>query len=107
MLRATQRARRYIDELEKAVFDTLKTSREEAQECGACYYSLRMGGRAMTTQPCGLCRKTVLFCSTNTDAICVQCATANNLCKHCGGDVQMQIGRKAGEYPTGYTPTPE
>lgn len=64
-------------------------------ECKACSYLFpdRIGGSAMTETVCGICENPMLFGSTNTDVLCRKCADANQLCKHCGGDVDLKIRR--------------
>jgi hypothetical protein len=86
--------------LEKAVrfaTDNLKSRRTEQQECRYCFYlhSERIGGRAITTGECGICGEIMMFNFTCTDAVCPECATKYQLCKHCGGDIDMRVKRKA------------
>ena len=36
----------------------------------------------------------VMYSSTNTDRLCMDCAKKHHLCKHCGGDISMRARRK-------------
>lgn len=69
-----------------------------AQTCIPCRYILRVGGAAVTTRPCGLCGVDQGFGSTCTDALCISCASVNELCKHCAGDIQGRVERT--DFPT-------
>lgn len=52
----------------------------------------------MTTQPCMCCYKPVMYGSTATDALCMDCAREHDLCKRCGGDIELRTRRK--DWPT-------
>lgn len=80
----------------EAATDPHKTERLTACQCIRCYYIYpdRIGGAAMTVQPCGVCGKDVMYGSTATDVLCLPCAKEHELCKHCGGDVHMRPRRK-------------
>ena len=67
--------------------------------CKSCFY-LRSGlaGQAFTHQECALCRRNQTYSSTNTDVLCLECAKGNSLCKHCGGDLDMNNMRS--DWPT-------
>ena len=101
MVYATETARRYkkelIDRCEEIKNDKRKHERLESNECAWCFYNARIGCSAMTEQACMCCGEKVLYGSTNTDALCIKCAKENQLCKHCGGDVDMRSRRK--EWP--------
>jgi hypothetical protein len=81
--------------------DNDKIARLRSHECISCYYTGKIGGRiggsAMTHKACMCCGQDQLYSSTNTDALCMTCAQKCDLCKHCGGDVQMRVRRK--EWP--------
>lgn len=98
MVRATERSKNYVNSvLELAAQmtnDPDKATRIEAHLCKACFYASRMGGAAMTMRTCGCCGSEELYGSTDTDAFCKPCATKNDLCKHCGGDIEMRVRRK-------------
>lgn len=75
--------------------DPKKTTRTLASQCLSCFYSdSRIGGCAMTNQPCGLCKKDQLYGSTSTDVLCMDCAVKNSLCKHCGADFELREKRR-------------
>lgn len=78
----------------KVADDTEKAQRLERQRCKACHYFKGIGGAAITTQPCMRCGKEQTYGSTNTDALCMDCATHAELCKHCGGDLEMRTRRR-------------
>ncbi|WP_298705894.1 hypothetical protein [uncultured Variovorax sp.] len=93
--RACERVKK-IAELACAVGgDTLREERMKKYECKACFYPGRihgrMGGAAMTTQPCACCGAPQTYGSTATDLLCMGCAKEHSLCKHCGGDQEMRI----------------
>jgi hypothetical protein len=102
--RAQQRVKTWIDHAAEVQADARKTERLARLECKACFYSGRLGGQAITARPCMSCTSREVYGSTNTDVLCAACATAGDLCKHCGGDREMRTRRKA--WPTAYSETP-
>ena len=48
----------------------------------------------MTTRPCAICHKDVLYGSTCTDVLCDECAKLHDLCKHCGADRELRRNRR-------------
>jgi hypothetical protein len=48
----------------------------------------------MTTRPCAICNKDVLYGSTCTDVLCDKCAKLHDLCKHCGADRELRRNRR-------------
>lgn len=98
MLGNTERAKARIAELQKLAqaieSDSDKSARLARQHCKACHYFSRMGGAAITTQPCMSCAKDQTYGSTATDALCRSCAEAGNLCRHCGGDIELRTRRR-------------
>jgi hypothetical protein len=76
--------------------DGEKKKRLESVQCKFCFYMRtdRIGGASMTTRPCGICDDEMQFGSTCTDKICKKCAKEYDLCKYCGGDLEMRIRRK-------------
>lgn len=77
--------------------DAQKAERHAVAECVLCYtgYSNgRLGGARCTTVLCGLCDKELHFGSTCVDRLCLECAKAHGLCKHCGADVDLKQRRK-------------
>jgi hypothetical protein len=84
-----------IERAEKAKNDTDREARLIKQLCISCHYIRgRIGGAAMTTQPCACCLKPEMYGSTATDELCLSCADKHNLCKRCGGDIDMKRGRR-------------
>lgn len=82
--------------LERAT-DWKKKERRAASKCRACFYSSsRIGGAAMTSQPCGICEKDQMYSSTCTDVVCIDCARLHQICKECGADVELRPRRKLG-----------
>ncbi|KWU26280.1 hypothetical protein AS149_25145 [Burkholderia cenocepacia] len=78
--------------------DVQREERLSRQLCRACHYFTRFAGAAMTRQPCACCNVPQTFGSTNVDVLCMDCAQAHALCKHCGGDIEMRTER--GGWPT-------
>lgn len=86
----------------KSVADDSQQERRLAeQRCKACFYFTALGGAAMTSQPCMSCGEVQLYSSTNTSVMCLPCAKAGDLCRHCGGDIAMDTGRTT--WPKAYT----
>lgn len=91
--RATDHGTSYAQELTVKCLayaaDADKKARLKQAVCRYHYYISvdRIGGSAMTDQPCGLCGVIMHFGSTATDAICSDCATKHSLCKQCGADL--------------------
>lgn len=84
-----------IDRANKAQGDTEQAQRLEKQQCISCFYIRdRIGGAAMTTQPCACCLVPEMYASTATDELCLPCANTSKLCKRCGGDIDMKVGRR-------------
>lgn len=80
-----------LESAEKINTDPEKTERLTKNLCITCYYvnAGRVGGAAMTSVDCGICDVETTFSNTCVDVICPSCATANNLCKHCGADMNL------------------
>ena len=101
MVFATSVAKRNIQHIvklaEEIVNDTSKNDRLKKQECKACFYSSRVGGSAMTNRECMSCGEDVLYGSTATGVLCDSCARTHDLCKQCGGDINLRERRK--EWP--------
>lgn len=92
-------AKRELSRLrQKLKDDPSRESRLADQTCLRCAYHSRIGGAAITTQPCGLCGANQVFGSTATDLLCQPCAVANELCKHCAGDIEGRVDRT--EFPS-------
>jgi ribosomal protein S27E len=101
--RAKARVKSWMQLADDVIEDTEKSERLNRHECKACFYSSRIGGAAMTYRPCMSCGTSVLYGSTNTDVLCMDCAKQHSLCKHCGGDLEMRTRRK--DWPE--TPSPK
>jgi len=101
MVMATERSKAKVNsiiELANTIQkDERKKERIKRHECKGCFYTSRIGGSAMTYRKCMSCGKNVLYSSTNTDVLCLECAATGGLCKHCGGDIEMRVRRK--EWP--------
>ena len=70
---------------------------EEVSECVYCYVPYgpcRQGGTKTTHRECGLCSTILHSSDTSCDVLCIECARKNDLCKHCGGDVDLKVRRK-------------
>lgn len=67
--------------------DKSRKYRLEEGLCKYCYYIMRGGifaGQMITHSNCHECGKEMVFPTTMTDALCLECAKKLNLCKHCG-----------------------
>ena len=95
---AKARETKWIELSNAIVQDTYKTERLNRHECKTCFYSTkflgRIGGAAITFRPCMSCGKSEYYPSTITDVLCLECAKKHKLCKHCGGDIKMNLKRK-------------
>ena len=72
-----------------------KDKRAQSGLCKLCHYvhTARIGGCAMTYQPCGICGEDQLYSSTATDKLCLPCAKKHQLCKRCTADVCLRPRR--------------
>jgi hypothetical protein len=107
--RSRQRVQAWIDLARAVETDARHDERIARQECKACFYAPRLGGAAITLRGCMQCGQRVAYGSTNTDVLCLPCATVSELCKHCGGDNEMLTSRR--HWPVAYSqqagePTP-
>ena len=91
--------KRYVKETilhaKNAETDNDKPNRLIKQECVYCYYigNSRVGGCAMTEAPCSICEKVIMYGSTCTNKVCLNCAKLHNLCTYCGADIELRIRR--------------
>lgn len=94
--RAKENAQYILDKAERFSQDPDKSKRVSNCLCKTCYYinNTRMAGARITNKPCGICEVDMCFSSTATDKTCLPCATKHNLCKQCGGDINMKQRRK-------------
>lgn len=89
----------YLKMAEKLTNDPDRERRMERYTCVSCFYIPRMGGAAVTFQPCACCGQKQGYGSTNTDALCLECAKKHKLCKHCMGDIDLRERRR--KWPSG------
>lgn len=98
MIGWTERSKAFVTEqielAKRIIEDTEKAKRIAKQNCKRCFYGSRFGGQAITEQPCMCCHKSMMYGSTATDALCMDCAKENALCKCCGGDIELRARRK-------------
>lgn len=73
--------------------DPDKTARLARQYCKPCHYEERLAGQAITKQPCASCGTPQTYSRTLTDDLCLQCAMKHELCKRCGGDIEIRTDR--------------
>lgn len=80
--------------------DPMAAERREKCQCSACFYPGKLNGRiagaAMTSRKCACCDTEVVYGSTYTQALCQPCAQANELCRSCGGDIEMRTRLQLG-----------
>lgn len=76
--------REFVNKIEN---DPDSIRRLDIQNCKTCHYSTRMAGQAFTDSECGFCDNMMTFSNTDTDMLCQRCATMNEACKHCGGEM--------------------
>jgi hypothetical protein len=102
MQRATHVSRGRMESIlklaENFTRDPEREKRVEDCLCKSCFYVSRVGGAAITQEPCMCCGEMQTYGSTNTDALCLSCARETGLCKHCGGDRELRTRRKT--WPT-------
>lgn len=102
MASRTMQARKQVEsaiERAKALeADERRDERIASQRCKACFYFPRMAGQAITAQPCACCAAPQTYSNTDTDVLCLPCASEHALCKHCGGDLDMRAARRS--WPT-------
>lgn len=92
---ATDRGKNLVDLYKGVVEDENRAARRSDQKCRICFYrGGRMGGAATTRAYCGLCGEEMMFGSTATDVLCIDCAKAHRLCVECGADVELKDRRK-------------
>jgi hypothetical protein len=102
---ASTRLEEYLKHAKKLTEDPDAANRKLQSQCPLCHYGSRIGGAACTSVPCSGCAKPMHFGSTNTDVLCLDCAKPNNLCRHCGGDIDMNPRRR--KWPDFYRETEE
>lgn len=80
----------YIRRARRADLDEEREKRREKQLCKYCYYinSGGVAGQAFTSSTCAFCQKDTMFSTTHTDALCLECAQENRVCKECMADME-------------------
>ncbi len=84
----SKRIAMYLKTANKLTLDVRRSERLTESLCESCFYIVgkdRIGGRAITYRDCGICTKEMVFSSTCTDVLCIDCAKKRKLCKRCGG----------------------
>lgn len=98
MIRATESADRRMKEIQALAQEFTEDSRRKERRlemrCKACFYVSHMSGSAMTTRRCMCCDVPEVYGSMNADVLCAPCAVDGELCKRCGGDIEMRTDRK-------------
>lgn len=92
---AKRRVENHLKLAEKLAHDGERKLRLEVQLCKACHYFSKIGGAAITHRECAGCGQDQTYGSTATDVLCQSCASKYELCKQCGGDIDMQSRRKS------------
>lgn len=96
---ATGRAKRHVEDVlesaKKLSQDSEKKERLQESLCPCCYYlrKARMGGARITHKDCAECEREMVFSSTATDLLCIDCAKENKLCLRCGADLELKERR--------------
>lgn len=102
MVGATERSKatrqRIIDHARSLEDDPDRAERRKVSQCVNCYYGSRIGGQAFTNRDCMSCGAEQTYSSTATDVLCMPCAHKHQLCKRCGGDVELRARRR--DWPT-------
>jgi hypothetical protein len=93
---ANRRIRDTLKRAQQIKQDSDREARIARQLCKACHYFPAIAGQAFTDQPCACCDAMQTYSSTHTDALCMECAKAHELCKHCSGDIDMRSDRQFG-----------
>lgn len=97
--RATDTALHYADRCIKNAIEYMRDDESKKRKalslCKFCYYinNEKIGGCSMTSRDCGICGMSQMYGSTNTDPLCLKCATDNQLCKECGADILLRPRR--------------
>lgn len=98
MMMATRLANERVGEILKIANEIKKDLRKEErikkQYCKSCFYRTVMAGQAFTHRECMCCGEDQIYASTSTDALCLECAKEQGLCKRCGGDFNMRANRR-------------
>lgn len=99
--RSQAKVSRLLQLAQEVETDSKQAARLSAQMCKGCFYFDRVGGQAITTQPCMCCEHDEVYGSTNASALCLTCAQKHHLCRHCGGDIDMNVSRQSWPVPDG------
>ncbi len=87
--KAIEKARKNLARCE---VDAEREARCNVYECKMCFYlrGARLAGQAFTDRPCDICAKVVTYSSTATMKYCKPCAEKHQLCRECGGDLELR-----------------
>jgi len=98
--RANTSAAGILDRAKRLQEDPQRAERLAEQECRSCFYLARGGmvQPGFTKSDCVCCSKTMEFSTTRADRTCMPCAHEHQLCKRCGGDIEMNKDRT--HYPS-------
>jgi hypothetical protein len=93
---ARQHLREWMDAAERAFADLDRKERETVQECRRCFYvgRQRMAGQAFTERECENCKRSVMYPTTDTNSLCVECGQRLGLCVRCCADIDLVDRRK-------------
>jgi hypothetical protein len=99
MIRATSEGALRIDRVcrivKKLQDDPNRKARLDCRKCKACFYmGGGIAGAAMTDYDCAFCGQRCFSGSTNVSKLCDPCAKANDLCVHCGADIELNENRR-------------
>jgi len=84
----------------KIMLDTFKEDPDKDRRiadclCKYCYYIADLiGGSTPVKVECGICGKLMEFKNIVINVICEDCAKKYELCKRCGGDIEMRLKAK-------------
>lgn len=76
--------------------DPDRKNRLKKCECVICYYHSysKVGGASITKTCCKSCNREMVFGSTCTDALCLECAKKHKLCRDCGANLDLSTRRR-------------
>ena len=75
--------------LENYDVDSFIEERKVDCKCKYCTYidTDKLVQDAFTKIKCRLCGEELIFANSDTDYYCLECAQKNNICKHCGAEM--------------------
>ena len=93
--RSNSRVQNLLNIANEIAKDLRASERTLKNECKSCfYYVAKIGGSAITHKECMCCGIDQMYGSTCTDVLCLECAKKHKLCRHCGGDINMNERRR-------------